>query len=115
MKDKTTWISFTSTYLDYVKNYDNKARLGYVVSNITTANINTALGLKTNDNEVFIDCSYSNVDNAGVNLCISNHLPLEVWTVNSNSNIINSNKYITGYTSNDLLAGKILYENSIND
>ena len=114
MKNKVTWISFSSTYLGYVKSYDSKARLGYVVSSITSGNIETALELKTNDNEVFIDCSYSNVDSTAVNLCITNHLPLEVWTINSEANILSSNEYITGYTSNDLLAGKILYKNSIN-
>ena len=108
---KVTWISFSKTYLEYVKNYDQKARLGYVCSGLSAANITAALALKTSSNEVFIDTS-AVTDSAAV-LCINAGLPMEVWTIDSIATITSANPYITGFTSNSLLAGRVLYENSI--
>ena len=108
MKGKVTWISFSSTYLTYVKNYDSSARIGFVVSGLTASNITTANGLKTTDNEVFIDTSA--LTNAAATLCINGNLPMEVWTVDSESTILSMNPYITGVTSNSLIAGKVLYD-----
>ena len=109
MRGKVTYISFNSTFLGYVKEADNKARLGYL-ADITTSTIATANGLKTVDNEVFMDVSYSNITKAKVELCIANDLPLEIWTVNSKNTIENMDNYITGVTSDSLIAGKILYD-----
>lgn len=111
MKGKVTWISFSSTYLGYVKAYDAEARLGYVANSVTSAVITTAQGLKTETNEVFVD-SESRTD-AECTLCIDGGLPMETWTVDSTSTIIGMNPYITGVTSNSLIAGKILYENAM--
>lgn len=114
MDGKVTWISFSLTYLGYVKNYDSKARLGYVVNSITDTVISQTLDLKTTGNEVFIDCKASNANQTSVNKCINNNIMLEVWTINEAQYIISMNPYITGVTSNDLLAGKILYDYNIN-
>ena len=114
MKDKVTWISFSNTYLIYVKNYDSKARLGYVVSNIDSNVIEVASSLKTQDNNVFIDANINNITNETILLAITNKIPVEVWTANTESLINNMNNYITGVTSNYLIAGKVLYENNIN-
>jgi glycerophosphoryl diester phosphodiesterase len=111
MKGKVTWISFSSTYLNYVKNYDPAARLGFVVSGLTASNITTAQGLKTEENEVFVDTSA--VTDAAATLCINGGLPMEVWTIDSAATIRSANPYITGFTSNSLLAGKVLYEASV--
>lgn len=112
MKGKVSWISFSSTYLTYVKNYDEHARLGFVVDGLSSTNIATAQGLKTATNEVFIDTSA--VTDAAATLCINGNLPMEVWTVDNANTIKNANPYITGFTSNSLIAGKILYEANIN-
>lgn len=111
MKGKVTWISFASNYLTYVKNYDPQARLGFVVDSVTAANITTAQGLKTSSNDVFID---TNITGANASLCINGDLPMEVWTVDSVDRILTMNPYITGVTSNSLIAGKVLYEANIN-
>lgn len=108
MKGKVTWISFNATYLGYVKDYDAAARIGYLASGLSAGNIATAQGLKTQSNEVFIDTSTTT--DAAVALCINAGLPMEVWTINSASTIIGLNPYITGVTSDSLIAGKVLYE-----
>lgn len=111
MKGKVTWISFSSTYLTYVKTYDANARLGFVVDGLSAANITTAQGLKTTTNEVFIDTSA--VKDWAATLCINGGLPMEVWTVDSVVTIQSMNPYITGVTSNELIAGQVLYEANI--
>lgn len=112
MKGKVTWISFSSAYLTYVKNYDANARLGFVVSGLSAENITTAQGLKTATNVVFIDTSA--VTDVAATLCINGGLPMEVWTVDNAATIQSMNPYITGVTSNNLIAGKVLYEANIN-
>lgn len=114
MKDKVTWISFTYTFLLWIKTVDPKARLGYVTSTINSSTINTVTQtLKTEDNEVFIDCASGSVTSEGVELCVNADVPLEVWTVNSESGILALNPYISGVTSDNLIAGNLFYENNI--
>lgn len=105
-----TWISFNATYLTYIKNADPKARLGYLVntSAITDAQINTAKGLRSGSNEVFIDSnSYTLAD---ITKCINAELPLEIWTIDSEAAIKNAHGYISGITSNVYRAAEVLYE-----
>ena len=113
MKGKVSYISFSSAYLDYVKNYDADARLGYVVNTISASAITTANGLKTDTNEVFIDSNYGSLNVDRVALCVNADLPLEVWTANTESVILELDSYVSGVTSNNLIAGKVLYENNI--
>ena len=109
MKGKVTYISFAPDFLEYVKNADADARLGYLISTITTAAIDGALALRTGSNEVFMDVKLDNLTTSHVNTCIANKLPLEVWTVNAESKILSMSSYITGVTSDNLVAGKVLY------
>lgn len=112
LKGLVTYISFNSTYLGYVKNYDSAARLGYVASGSgTDGMITTASGLKTTDNEVFLD-TYDKTD-TWAEKCRVADIPLEVWTVDSAATIRSMNPYITGVTSNTLVAGKVLHDANI--
>jgi hypothetical protein len=111
MKGKVTWISFSATYLTYVKNYDSDARLGYVVSSISASTITTAQGLQTETNEVFIDSSQ--YTDSACELCINANIPLEVWTVDDASVIEAMNSYVTGVTSNSQIAGKVLFDSEM--
>lgn len=110
MEGKVTYISFNATFLGYVKAADSKARLGYLVDYITDTAISTATALKTGENEVFMDAGYNTATAENVALCVENDLPLEIWTVNSQSVIESMDGYVTGVTSDNLIAGKILYD-----
>lgn len=112
MKGKVSWISFSSSFLTYVKNYDAYARLGYVVNSVSASVITTAQGLQLSTNDVFVDSGQSG--DANCELCIDGGLPMEVWTVDNATTIQNMNAYITGVTSNSLIAGQILYNANIN-
>lgn len=111
LSGKVTWISFSATYLNYVKNYEGTARIGYLANGLSSSDITTAQGLKTSTNEVFVDTSA--VTDAAATLCINGGLPMEVWTIDNANTIKNANPYITGFTSNSLIAGKVLYDANI--
>lgn len=113
MKGNVTYISFDAKYLGYVKNVDPNARLGYVMDDVTEAAITTALGLQTGTNEVVIDAGFGRLTTETVQLCIDADLPLEVWTVNSASNINNMHTYISGVTSDSVHAGRTLYSANV--
>ena len=111
LKNNITWISTQIGYLTYVKNYDNKARLGYVVSSIDDSVISAAQSLQTGHNEVFIDnVTATSVD---ADICESGGIPLEVWDENTVSGLVNLPSYVTGVTSDTLVAAYELYKKSI--
>lgn len=111
MKGKVTYISFVCTYLHYVKNADKYARLGYL-SVIDQNAMNLANGLKTGYNEVFMDVAHTNINADKIQMCIDNGFPLELWTINDQETLTAKvTDYVSGVTSDCLIAGKILYEN----
>jgi glycerophosphoryl diester phosphodiesterase len=111
MKGNVTYVSFNINYLNYVKAYDKQARLGYVMFDITQDKINEALNLKSGLNDVFITASYTNLTDAKIQMCIDNGLPLEMWSVNDADVIKSMNSYISGVTSDSLIASQILSGN----
>lgn len=114
MTGKVTYISFSSVYLGYVKNTDPNARLGYVVDSVTDSVISVINSLKTDTNEVFADANVSVLTTAMVELCIAADIPLEVWTCNDADHIDSIlDPYVSGVTSDDVHAGKILFKNNL--
>lgn len=106
MENNTTWISFSSVNLAKMVTLFPKARIGFVVSTVSASTITTASNLKNGTNEVFIDCP--SITNALVEDCITAGIGVERWTINTRDAIINSNSYISGFTSDSLNAGKAL-------
>ena len=114
LEDNCTWISFNLTYLEYVMNVDDTARLGYVSSKtITQSMINSVKALQTGKNEVFLDISYNMLNETNVMLTIANGLALETWTVDNTNDIKNRPKYVSGYTSNKLVAEDYLVKTAV--
>lgn len=112
MKGNVSYISSTLSWLTYVKNYDPYARLGLVNSNVVTESACTnCASLKTGTNEVFLDSFDIGAD--GIAYCMAQDIPLEIWTRDTRAQIINMNPYVTGITSNLLVAGKVIYEATI--
>lgn len=113
MRDNVSYISFFPECLSYVRETDAKARLGYIVETINETVIEQAKTWINGQGEVFIDASSSAVNNNAVQLCVVADLPLEVWTVNDESAIENMNPYISGVTSDNVHAGKIAREDTL--
>lgn len=113
MKGKVTWISFSAAYLAYVCEFDKNARVGFLRSEVSTDAISIAAGLKTADNEVFLDCGHASATEENVKLCIEAGIPLEVYTPNTEAAINGLHPYITGVTSDKLVAGKVRHDASM--
>lgn len=116
MKGMVTWISFVADFLWWVQSVDPKARMGLVVSTVNAEAINKVRQkMQTGQNEVFIDCAVDNANADAVRLCADADLPLEVWTVDDKNAVLSLHPYISGVTSNKLLASNVLYEAGMNE
>lgn len=114
MTGKVTYVSGSSN-LAIIKTLSPSARLGIIHNSaVTSSLITTAQGLQTESNEVFIDCDSYYANAEACTLCQGGDIPLEIWTINNTSTILNMNPYITGVTSDGIIAGKVLYEANIN-
>lgn len=108
-----TWISFVQTPLQYIREADTSARLGYVCSEFTDEKIDFAISLKTDTNTVFMDLSNTVIATGEqYDRCIENNIAIEAWTVNSKDTLISllgSCPYVSGVTSDNVHAGRELY------
>ena len=118
MLKNVSWISFSTDYLEIIKNIDNTARLGFLMSEVSpeytgSTYIATLQSLKTDNNIVFLDMLYSIVSDSIVDACMDNSIPIEVWTVDTEEEILELNPYVSGVTSNTLKASEVLYRHVI--
>ena len=113
MINNVSWISGNSSYLAYIKTQLPEARIGLVTSILTTQLVDTAYSLKTSTNEVFLTSDYRYLTVETINYAISKEVPVEGWTIDDTATILSLQKYITGVTSDLYIAGKILFENTI--
>lgn len=112
MKGNVTYLSFDEALLSAISERDPQARLGYVVQYVSAQKALTAISLRNGLNDVFIDSNYFTVKDDIIALCYNLGLPLEVWTVDTVEAILALDPYITGVTSNTLIAGQILEEST---
>lgn len=114
MSNHVSYISFNATRLGWAKNADASARLGFLPSSAITADsVTTVQGLLTETNEVFLDADRLYQTDTTIQLAIDADIPVELWTVDTVSLIKNANPYVSGFTSNNQIAGKVLYEANI--
>lgn len=113
MRGKVTWFDTNAALSQYVHSYDPYARIGVEASTglVDSTTITKANAMKGDYNEVFIDAWIDKVTSSIVSMVKSAGFPLEVWTfVNSTSEITNADPYISGWTTNQLIAGKVLHD-----
>lgn len=116
MKGNVTWISFVVDFLWWVKSVDPKARLGLVVSTVSDDTITKVREkMQSGENEVFVNCAVDNATAEAVRICAEADLPLEVWTVDDEDTILALYPYVSGVTSNKLVAGNVLYKEGMTD
>ncbi len=114
LRGKVTYISFASEFLGYVKDYDDEARLGFLATP-NASHVAICNSLKTSKNKVYYGASYYNngITQAICDAFSAENIPIEAWTINSTSDMLNLNKYVSGITSDGLIAGKVLYEHAM--
>ena len=113
MQKNTTWICTSTTTLSAISTAYPAARLGLVCSGLTEANVASAVALRNEVNDVFIDTDDTS-DNA-VALMMAADIEGEVWTVWTEAAINGLNPYFTGVTSNNLVAGSVLYKSTMGE
>jgi glycerophosphoryl diester phosphodiesterase len=113
LKGKVTYISFSETYLGYVKNYDAEARLGFLKGTYASGDVAVCTGLRTAGNRVFYDVNYAAITQAVCEAFAAADIPVEAWTVDSESTMLGLNSYVSGITSDNLIAGKVLYDDAM--
>lgn len=111
MEENSVYISSSPGALTFLKNYNPKASIGYVVGAINTTLIATANSLKTGTNRVFMVSSAHTPE--AVEMCYSNNLPLIVWTINDVTVLRSLDPYVSGILSDMIVMGKCLYDYSI--
>jgi glycerophosphoryl diester phosphodiesterase len=112
-----TWITFSYESLLRILEKNPSARVGLncITSDGLTDNQINYLGkIKSLTNNVFV-----HVDMNSVEKCVEDarayDVPLEVWCPNTEAEIINLPDYVSGVTSDLLLADEIIRENILND
>lgn len=107
LKGRVTYISFYSGLLYYVMESDESASIGLLVdSPLSESAVQTIQQLKTESNYVFIDSS--DFSDTAVSLCQRASIPLEVWTIDSETEVLSLPQYVSGVTSNWLHAGRVV-------
>lgn len=108
MTRNVTWISFVYTNLGYVANYDNSARLGCLMHTVTADALTQAQGLRNGINQVYVSAGEYTAD--AVAMVKAAGLPMEVFTINNAQTVVGLDPYITGVTSDSLIASDALKE-----
>ena len=108
MKGNVTWISFDYDYLVFVKEADDTARLGFLSSEFEDEDLELAISLRTGKNEVFLDLGFMYTFSWCIRKCKKANMPVEVWTLDMELLIIIMHPYISGVTSNFLIADEVL-------
>lgn len=112
---EVTWISFNTGPLEAVLTSDTKARVGLVANAPADSLVTWVNNIKTDDNSVFVDLNYTTLTESFVEQCAANSIPLEVWTVNSSTDLAAIDPYVSGYTSDSLRANVVLYDAAMAD
>lgn len=116
MRNRVTWFG-NYTSISRLQSYDQCARIGILAWTVTSTDVQNILALKLDTNDVFLDTYINNVTSEIITMVKNAGIPLEVWTFTGGSTteneILNMDSYITGFTANDRIAGKVLYDNSI--
>ena len=113
LEDNITWISYGQDILEKISEYDPDARLGLVVDEINERFINRALALQNGENYVFID-SLERTEEA-CQLCEQYGLPMEVWIVDTIEEIQSMSPYISGVTSDNVVADDYVTKTTFNE
>lgn len=116
MQNRSTYFGGNAS-VQKVVSYDDCARVGILAWTVTSTDIQNIQALKTNTNDVFLDTYISYLTSEILTMVKTAGVPLEVWTFSVGSTaeneILNMDDYITGFTANDKIAGKVLYDASI--
>lgn len=99
MERNVTWIGYDAPFLADVAALDPDARLGWLTT-ATENNISSFLACKTQNQKLFLDTYYTDINDSYCEFCAENGLPLEMYTVNDGTSAATyAAKGVTGFTT----------------
>ena len=108
-----TFISYLLSALQQMKTLCPYARLGQVLTTIADGDLANIAALKNGTNEVFLDYYNIAMDDSVAEDCIDAGIGLELWTCDTTAEIVESNGYVIGFTSNFISAEQVLFDKEI--
>ena len=115
-----TIISFIEWTLESSIKYDDKIRVGLIYDKVqdntiddVVMRINKIKSKSTNRINVFLDANgqyFKTPSEAVMTKLLANKLPLEVWTMDTEADVLALDPYVSGVTSNTVHAGKVLHD-----
>lgn len=108
--DKCTWLIGTIDEADTILTSIPNARIGWL-SDPTTANVTSLLTKKTDENDLFFDSDYTRLTSEYIQNCITNGIPLEVYTISTQEHFNQAyalSNYISGFTCNGTIVPSAL-------
>ena len=116
MQNKVTWFGGYANISKF-QSYDPTARLGILTNTITSANITEASSLMLDTNYVFLDGYLAYLTSEILEAVKTANVPLELFTFSTGTTAENEilalDEYVTGFTADDKIAGKVLYDANI--
>lgn len=103
MRDKTSWVSFNITYLQYMKNADPKAELGLNTFDVNDNTYNLIQKLKTSENTLFLSINTSCLNSELIQKCKLQNIPIGVWICDTRDEVFQLDPYISTVTTNKVL------------
>ena len=115
-----TIISFIEWTLESSIKYDDKIRVGLIYDKVQDGTIDDVImrinkikAKSTNRINVFLDANgiyFKTPSEAVMTKLLANKLPLEVWTMDTEADVLALDSYVSGVTSNKVHAGKVVHD-----
>ncbi len=117
MIDYLTFISFHIKSLQKITAIYPRVRVGYVQSTkeggwTDDTQLENVKSLQTGLNNVFVDLSITHLDDC-ITPFIENGIPVEVWCPNTTDEILALDAYVSGVTSDNLIASKVFSDEAM--
>lgn len=107
ISEKITYISDSVDLLSSIGDTVKNSGLGLVTGSVNANTIASISSLKSKTERAFADSmSYTSAE---IELCTAADIPLEVWTINAVGTVLALPNYVSGVTSDTLIAGYELY------
>ncbi len=115
-----TIISFIEWTLESSIKYDDKIRVGLIYDKVQDGTIDDVImrinkikAKSTNRINVFLDANgiyFKTPSEAVMTKLLANKLPLEVWTMDTEADVLALDSYVSGVSSNKVHAGKVVHD-----
>lgn len=113
MAKHVAWISFSETLLGYVKNADETAKLGLLMTTYSTAGVDKCVALRTEKNEVIAVTRYDLLTNSVLEYMIEKDVPLGAYLFDSNTDAEAMQGYVTMALTNEFNPMEYIYRKNI--